>query len=130
MLKFNPRILCFTYVFPTYKPPPSGVGSLTGLNSPLRQNANSLYQIRQIRKVIMPAVAIVLIFCRSIENVIKRSTLEEHPPYIRDANVDMPIRKWVENVCRDVKMTTRELNELESSRLCVLLERGLELASE
>jgi hypothetical protein len=78
----------------------------------------------------MPAVAIVLIFCRSIENVIKRSTLEEHPPYIRDANVDMPIRKWVENVCRDVKMTTRELNELESSRLCVLLERGLELASE
>ena len=111
MLKFNPRILCFTYVFPTYKPPPSGVGSLTGLNSPLRQNADTLYQIRQIREVVMTAVAIVLIFCRSVENIVERAFSTEHPPHIRNANIGVLIRKWIENECRDeIQVFTEEGN--------------------
>jgi hypothetical protein len=101
-----------------------------GLDSMSRQNADTLYQIRQIREVVMTAVAIVLIFCRSVENIVERAFSTEHPPHIRNANIGVLIRKWIENECRDEKMPTRELNKLESSRLCVLLERGLELASE
>ena len=79
-----------------------------GLDPTFSQIADTLYQIRQIRKFVTTAVVIVLVFCRPVENVVERTLSTKHTPHIRDANIDVPIRKWVENECRNLTLPTRK----------------------